>query len=99
LDQKTAFGRFFVFVVSCQEFNKGLQMIKVGIVGGTGYTGVELLRLLALHTQVNLQVITSPVCAVWLICCLFIRMRHFLHSATWYFSQRPTASRCSRRAR
>jgi N-acetyl-gamma-glutamyl-phosphate reductase len=25
------------------------QPIKVGIVGGTGYTGVELLRLLAAH--------------------------------------------------
>ena len=34
-------------------------MIKVGIVGGTGYTGVELLRLLAKHPQVALQVITS----------------------------------------
>lgn len=34
-------------------------MIKVGIVGGTGYTGVELLRLLAMHPQVALQVITS----------------------------------------
>ncbi len=34
-------------------------MVKVGIVGGTGYTGVELLRLLALHPQVALQVITS----------------------------------------
>ncbi len=34
-------------------------MINVGIVGGTGYTGVELLRLLALHPEVNLQVITS----------------------------------------
>lgn len=34
-------------------------MIKVGIVGGTGYTGVELMRLLALHPQVQLQVITS----------------------------------------
>jgi len=34
-------------------------MIKVGIVGGTGYTGVELLRLLVLHPQVALQVITS----------------------------------------
>jgi N-acetyl-gamma-glutamyl-phosphate reductase len=33
--------------------------IKVGIVGGTGYTGVELLRLLALHPQVELSVITS----------------------------------------
>lgn len=34
-------------------------MIKVGIVGGTGYTGVELLRLLALHPQVELRAITS----------------------------------------
>src|SRR3990167_5108000 len=34
-------------------------MINVGIVGGTGYTGVELLRLLAAHPQVALQVITS----------------------------------------
>jgi N-acetyl-gamma-glutamyl-phosphate reductase len=34
-------------------------MIKVGIVGGTGYTGVELLRLLAQHPQVDLRAITS----------------------------------------
>ncbi len=34
-------------------------MIKVGIVGGTGYTGVELLRLLARHPQVELRAITS----------------------------------------
>lgn len=34
-------------------------MIKVGIVGGTGYTGVELLRLLAGHPEVELAVITS----------------------------------------
>ncbi len=34
-------------------------MIKVGIVGGTGYTGVELLRLLARHPDVDLTVITS----------------------------------------
>lgn len=34
-------------------------MIKVGIVGGTGYTGVELLRLLVLHPEVALKVITS----------------------------------------
>ena len=33
--------------------------IKVGIVGGTGYTGVELLRLLAIHPQVELACITS----------------------------------------
>jgi N-acetyl-gamma-glutamyl-phosphate reductase len=34
-------------------------VIKVGIVGGTGYTGVELLRLLAQHPNVQLQAITS----------------------------------------
>ncbi len=34
-------------------------MIKVGIVGGTGYTGVELLRLLVQHPQVELRTITS----------------------------------------
>lgn len=34
-------------------------MIRVGIVGGTGYTGVELLRILASHPQVRVEVITS----------------------------------------
>jgi N-acetyl-gamma-glutamyl-phosphate reductase len=34
-------------------------MIKVGIVGGTGYTGVELLRLLSQHPEVELAAITS----------------------------------------
>jgi len=34
-------------------------MIKVGIVGGTGYTGVELLRILSTHPDVKLTAITS----------------------------------------
>ncbi len=34
-------------------------MIKAGIVGGTGYTGVELLRILVAHPEVELSVITS----------------------------------------
>jgi len=34
-------------------------MIKIGVVGGTGYTGVELLRLLALHPEAELVAITS----------------------------------------
>lgn len=34
-------------------------MIKVGIVGGTGYTGVELLRLLASHDEAQVVAITS----------------------------------------
>ena len=34
-------------------------MITVGIVGGTGYTGVELLRLLAQHPEARVRAITS----------------------------------------
>ncbi|EEY93638.1 N-acetyl-gamma-glutamyl-phosphate reductase [Acinetobacter junii SH205] len=34
-------------------------MISVGIVGGTGYTGVELLRLLLRHPQARVDVLTS----------------------------------------
>jgi len=36
-----------------------MKKIKVGIVGGTGYTGVELLRLLSIHPNVELVAITS----------------------------------------
>ncbi len=35
------------------------KTIKAGIVGGTGYTGVELLRLLAQHPHCELRAITS----------------------------------------
>ena len=34
-------------------------LIKVGIIGGTGYTGVELLRLLAQHPYVHVSAVTS----------------------------------------
>jgi len=34
-------------------------MVKIGIVGGTGYTGVELLRILAQHPQADVRAITS----------------------------------------
>ncbi|RLA12089.1 MAG: N-acetyl-gamma-glutamyl-phosphate reductase [Gammaproteobacteria bacterium] len=34
-------------------------MLNIGIVGGTGYTGVELMRLLAAHPEVSVEVITS----------------------------------------
>ena len=34
-------------------------MVNIGIVGGTGYTGVELLRLLSGHPQASVKVITS----------------------------------------
>lgn len=34
-------------------------MIKAGVIGGTGYTGLELLRLLAVHPEVELSIVTS----------------------------------------
>lgn len=34
-------------------------MVKVGIVGGTGYVGIELIRLLANHPKINLEAISS----------------------------------------
>src|SRR6266404_2945281 len=34
-------------------------MIRIGIVGGTGSTGVEVLRLLAVHPQAAVRTITS----------------------------------------
>ncbi len=36
-----------------------MNKIKVGVIGGTGYTGVELLRLLANHSHSEVTVITS----------------------------------------
>lgn len=50
-------------------------MIKVGIVGGTGYTGVELLRILALHPEVELCVITSRSEAGTAVADLFSNLR------------------------
>lgn len=36
-----------------------MQKIKIGIVGGTGYTGIELLRILINHSGIELTAITS----------------------------------------
>lgn len=53
-------------------------MIKVGIVGGTGYTGVELLRLLARHPQVQLETITSRGEAGLAVAELFPNLRGYV---------------------
>ena len=50
-------------------------MIKVGIVGGTGYTGVELLRLLAQHTKVEIAAITSRADAGTSVSSMFPSLR------------------------
>jgi len=50
-------------------------MIKAGIVGGTGYTGIELLRLLSQHPQVELAAITSRQEAGKAVSALFPSLR------------------------
>jgi N-acetyl-gamma-glutamyl-phosphate reductase len=50
-------------------------MVKVGIVGGTGYTGVELLRLLAAHPDARITAITSRGEAGTLVARLFPSLR------------------------
>ena len=56
-------------------------MIKVGIVGGTGYTGVELLRLLAPHPNIELRVITSRSEAGSRVSAMFPNLRGFVDMA------------------
>jgi len=53
-------------------------LIKVGIVGGTGYTGVELLRLLALHPQAELRAITSRADAGMPVSQMFPSLRGYV---------------------
>lgn len=57
------------------------KTIKVGIVGGTGYTGVELLRLLAQHPQCEIAVITSRKEAGMPVAEMFPNLRGRVHLA------------------
>lgn len=50
-------------------------MAKIGIVGGTGYTGVELMRLLSQHSEVTLEAITSRSNAGQAVADLFTGLR------------------------
>ena len=54
-------------------------MVKVGIVGGTGYTGVELLRLLARHPQAEVVAITSRKEAGMPVADMFPNLRGHIH--------------------
>ncbi|MBZ5487433.1 N-acetyl-gamma-glutamyl-phosphate reductase [Halomonas aquamarina] len=60
-------------------------MIKVGIVGGTGYTGVELLRLLAQHPEVSVEAITSRSETGVKVCDMYPNLRG--HCDTLTFSE------------
>lgn len=52
-------------------------MISVGIVGGTGYTGVELLRLLLRHPDVQVSVLTSRTEAGKRVDDMFLSLRGY----------------------
>jgi len=52
-------------------------MKKIGIVGATGYTGVELLRLLAMHSGVEVSVVTSRSNAGTRVDAMFPNLRGF----------------------
>jgi len=52
-------------------------VISVGIVGGTGYTGVELLRLLVTHPKVDLKMVTSRSEAGKLVADTYPNLRGF----------------------
>jgi len=52
-------------------------MLAVGVVGGTGYTGAELLRLLVTHPQVELQCVTSRSESGMAVAELFPNLRGF----------------------
>jgi len=52
-------------------------MLKVGVVGGTGYTGAELLRLLVMHPEVDLNYVTSRSESGKKIADLFPNLRGF----------------------
>lgn len=52
-------------------------MLAVGVVGGTGYTGVELLRLLVMHPQVELKHVTSRAESGHKVAELFPNLRGF----------------------
>ena len=58
-------------------------MIEAGIVGGTGYTGVELLRILALHSQVKIHAVTSRTDSSMRVDALYPNLRGYLGDLTF----------------
>jgi N-acetyl-gamma-glutamyl-phosphate reductase len=66
-------------------------MVKAGIVGGTGYTGVELLRLLAQHPDVELKAITSRKEAGTAVSAIFPNLRRRVDLA--FTEPKPNALR------
>ena len=68
-------------------------MVRVGIVGGTGYTGAELLRILACHPEASLAVITSRADAGMPVAEMFPHLRGRV-DLTFSTPDTPALSEC-----
>lgn len=69
-------------------------MIKAGIVGGTGYTGVELLRILALHPNVKITAVTSRSDEGMRVDALYPNLRGYLDDLTFCLPNVDALSNC-----
>ncbi|MDD5228157.1 MAG: N-acetyl-gamma-glutamyl-phosphate reductase [Methylococcales bacterium] len=69
-------------------------MIKAGIVGGTGYTGVELLRILALHSKVEITAVTSRSDVGIRIDALYPNLRGYLADLVFCLPTIESLSNC-----
>ena len=69
-------------------------MIKAGIVGGTGYTGVELLRILALHSEVEITAVTSRSDVGMRVDALYPNLRGYLADLTFCLPTIESLSNC-----
>lgn len=69
-------------------------MIKTGIVGGTGYTGVELLRLLAQHPRAEVRSITSRKDAGTRVVAMFPSLRGYFDALTFAEPEKASLDAC-----
>lgn len=70
------------------------NIIKAGIVGGTGYTGVELLRLLARHPNVKVCAITSRKDAGTKVTAMFPSLRGFMDDLVFTTPEEAKLTEC-----
>lgn len=54
-------------------------MLKIAICGGSGYTGAELLRILAFHPEIEVTVVTSEKSSGKRVTDLFPHLHHYNH--------------------
>ena len=71
------------------------EKIKVGIVGGTGYTGVELLRLLVPHPAVKITAITSRKDAGTPVTEMYPSLRGFLDDLVFTTPDEARLTECN----